>query len=128
MKADKVGSVVCGVQAALEAKNAEMQSAATAAEKAVAEADARTTAAAKEAEQSMREAEDRRMQLTVLMETLETLQSGSLGDFLTLLSTASQMLFLSVQIQPYCYQHEFERQVGALLKRFAAICPLHQSP
>lgn len=86
-----------GIQAALEAKNAELQSATAAAEKAVAEADARAAAAAKEAEQSAREAEDRRMQLAVLMETLETLQAGSLGDVQTLLNTASQMLFFRVR-------------------------------
>ncbi|CAL8462495.1 g2028 [Coccomyxa elongata] len=64
----------------LLAKDAELQSASAAAQQAVAEADSRAGIARKEAEKWAREAEDRRMQLSVLMETLETLQAGSMGE------------------------------------------------
>lgn len=68
------------MQAELLAKDAELQSASAAAQQAVAEADSRAATARKEAENWAREAEDRRMQLSVLMETLETLQAGSMGQ------------------------------------------------
>ncbi|BDA46361.1 hypothetical protein COCOBI_08-4530 [Coccomyxa sp. Obi] len=68
------------VRIELLAKDAELQSASAAAQEAVTEADSRAAIARKEAENWAREAEDRRMQLSVLMETLETLQAGSMGE------------------------------------------------
>ncbi len=68
------------MQAELLAKEKELQSASAAAEQALAEANGRATSARKDAEEWAREAEDRRMQLSVLMETMETLQTGSLGQ------------------------------------------------
>lgn len=68
------------MQAELLAKEAELQSASAASQKVLEEAEGRATSARREAEQWSREAEDRRMQLSVLMETMETLQTGSLGQ------------------------------------------------
>ena len=72
------------MQVELLAKDAELQSTLAAAQQTLAEADSRSAAAGKEAEKWGREAEDRRMQLSVLMETLETLQAGSMGQLLLL--------------------------------------------
>lgn len=68
------------MQAELLAKEAELQRASASSQKVLEEAEGRATSARKEAEEWSREAEDRRMQLSVLMETMETLQTGSLGQ------------------------------------------------
>ena len=77
-------TLYCLMQSELLAKDAELQSASAAAQQAVADADSRAGIAKKDAEDWAREAEDRRMQLSILMETLETLQAGSMGQLLLL--------------------------------------------